>query len=105
MGARSRLRPRRQHRPSHPCQRHLSVQQQPCSASMCPASRVSGDDHPATQNAADRRAVSDMFGDDWFATLCIANLYLVTALIVLVEIFFLNSIKRPYVSVPWQTEA
>ncbi|PTB43626.1 hypothetical protein M441DRAFT_135928 [Trichoderma asperellum CBS 433.97] len=40
--------------------------------------------------------VSDIFGQGWFKSFCILNLYGITAIIMIIEILFLNSIKRPF---------
>ncbi|KAH7310560.1 hypothetical protein B0I35DRAFT_439284 [Stachybotrys elegans] len=39
---------------------------------------------------------SDLFGEEWFAAFNITNMYAITSLIMVFEILFLNSIKRPY---------
>ncbi|KAL7921830.1 hypothetical protein ACQKWADRAFT_115178 [Trichoderma austrokoningii] len=39
---------------------------------------------------------SDIFGKGWFATFCILNLFLLVSVLMVIEIFFLNSIKRPF---------
>ncbi|KAM0463400.1 hypothetical protein ACHAO4_000114 [Trichoderma viride] len=39
---------------------------------------------------------SDIFGKGWFATYCILNLFLFVSVLMVIEIFFLNSIKRTF---------
>ncbi|KAH8130553.1 hypothetical protein FP744_10003857 [Trichoderma asperellum] len=39
---------------------------------------------------------SDIFGQGWFKSFCILNLYGIMAIIMIIEILFLNSIKRPF---------
>ncbi|KAL6910164.1 hypothetical protein GGI43DRAFT_378157 [Trichoderma evansii] len=39
---------------------------------------------------------SDIFGQGWLTSYCILNLYGIAAIIMIIEILFLNSIKRPF---------
>lgn len=41
--------------------------------------------------------VSDLFGEGWFKAFVLINLYGVTSVIMMIEILFFNSIKRPFV--------
>lgn len=43
--------------------------------------------------------VSDIFGEGWFKSFNILNLYAITSIIMVIEIVVFNSIKRPFVSV------
>ncbi|PNH31462.1 hypothetical protein VD0002_g6371 [Verticillium dahliae] len=45
---------------------------------------------------AGRTPFTDMFGEGWFQAFTTLNLFVISTLIVLVEILFLNSVKRPY---------
>lgn len=41
--------------------------------------------------------VSDMFGEGWFKPFVLINMYGVNAVVMIIEMLFLNSIKRPMV--------
>ncbi|KOS21878.1 hypothetical protein ESCO_002058 [Escovopsis weberi] len=40
---------------------------------------------------------SDLFGEGWFKAFVIFNLYFIASIIMIIEMLFLNSIKRPFV--------
>jgi hypothetical protein len=50
------------------------------------------------QAQANHHQVSDLFGEGWFKGFTIFNLYGITSIIMVIEILFFNSIKRPFVS-------
>ncbi|KAM0321570.1 hypothetical protein ACHAQA_010060 [Verticillium albo-atrum] len=47
-------------------------------------------------DVAGKTPFTDIFGEGWFKAFAILNLFVISTLIVLVEIFFLNSVKRPF---------
>ncbi|KAM0257359.1 hypothetical protein ACHAQJ_004446 [Trichoderma viride] len=50
---------------------------------------------PVSITASDE-PFSDIFGQGWFKSFVIVNLYGITSIIMIIEILFLNSIKRPF---------